>query len=104
MALEQLVIKDERKVTQLKGTVRGHNKDLEKILNAKKAKERQLAMFIAQLERLRANTKPKRKTMELFSEFARLCCDDAAAYTTGGRGRNCGPIARVLQVVQWRGL
>jgi hypothetical protein len=78
VALEQLVTKDERKVTQLKGKVRGYNKDVEKILSAIKAKERQLAMLIAQLERLRASTEPKRMTMELFSKYARLCWNQHA--------------------------
>ena len=58
--------------------MRKYSKDLEKILSKIRAKERQLAMVMSQLERLRATAEPMRQTMELFSKYARLCWNQYA--------------------------
>ena len=71
IALERLMVKDEQEAAHLHSKVRKYSKDLEKILSKKRAEERQLAMVMSQLERLRATAEPMRQTMEIFSKYAR---------------------------------
>ena len=78
IALERLMVKDEQEAAHLHSKVRKYSKDLEKILSKIRAKERQLAMVMSQLERLRATAEPMRQTMELFSKYARLCWNQYA--------------------------